>query len=494
MSLYEYWAAATAGLAVLVLLLLLHRSWTDPLRSIPGPFLGKLTGLWEVMLNLSGHRTSYIHKLHERHGRVVRVAPNQLCFASPEALKDIYGANSRLTKAPIYETLGFRSTFTTIDRHDYRQMKKRILPSFSPAFVAGIESIVQRQVNNLVKCFDKRVDVSLDVFPWFRMFALSVVGEGFAGKSFGGLETEKMPQLLHEIDDVFAGLFAWWMFPVTAKILQFSPFKGIRDFLSAPRRFKKYCEDAYHEYLNQYDPKTRDDLVARLVNERSVLAEKNAQIPFHVSETGIVEEVTNLLFAGTDTTSNSLSYLFWQLSHNAEWQVRVREELKEACGDQKNPPYSVLSELPVLEAVIMELWRLWPAAPASLERVTPDEGTVIDGVFVPGKTIVSCQPFTEQRNPTIFPNPACYSPQRWLDADKETLETMREQMTLFGKGARACLGRRIATMEIKTVVAALLRNFNFEIGSATTDADMEMRDHFILVPKGGKCILRLSKI
>lgn len=48
-----------------------------------------------------------------------------------------------------------------------------------------------------------------------------------------------MPQLLHEIDDVFAGLFAWWMFPVTAKILQFSPFKGIRDFLSAPRRFKK---------------------------------------------------------------------------------------------------------------------------------------------------------------------------------------------------------------------------------------------------------------
>lgn len=132
------------------------------------------------MLNLSGHRTSYIHKLHERHGRVVRVAPNQLCFASPEALKDIYGANSRLTKAPIYETLGFRSTFTTIDRHDYRQMKKRILPSFSPAFVAGIESIVQRQVNNLVKCFDKRVDVSLDVFPWFRMFALSVVGEAFS--------------------------------------------------------------------------------------------------------------------------------------------------------------------------------------------------------------------------------------------------------------------------------------------------------------------------
>jgi benzoate 4-monooxygenase len=149
------------------------------LRSVPGPFLARLTGLWVTLLDLSGHRTAYIHKLHEKYGRVVRVAPDQLCFASPEALKDIYGANSRLIKAPVYQTLGFRSTFTTIDRHDYRLMKKRILPSFSPAFVAGIEPIVQRQVNNLIKCLDKRVDMALDVLPWFRMYALSVVGESY---------------------------------------------------------------------------------------------------------------------------------------------------------------------------------------------------------------------------------------------------------------------------------------------------------------------------
>jgi cytochrome P450 len=146
----------------------------------------------------------------------------------------------------------------------------------------------------------------------------------------------------------------------------------------------QYCEEAYHEYLKNYDPKGRDDLIARFVNERSTLSEKNESIPFHVSETGIIEEVTNLLFAGTDTTGNSLSYLFWQLAHNPEWQVRVREELKEACGDRVNPPYNILIELPVLDAVIMEVWRVWPAAPTSLPRVTPEGGVVIDGLFVPG--------------------------------------------------------------------------------------------------------------
>lgn len=107
----------------------------------------------------------------------MRVAPNQVCFASPEALKEIYNANSKFIKAPIYQTLGFRSTFTTIDRHEYRVMKKRILPSFSPAFVTGLEPIVQNQVKNLIRCIAKRTDKPLDILPWFRMFALGVVGK-----------------------------------------------------------------------------------------------------------------------------------------------------------------------------------------------------------------------------------------------------------------------------------------------------------------------------
>lgn len=48
-----------------------------------------------------------------------------------------------------------------------------------------------------------------------------------------------MPQLLHDIDSVFPGLWVWWMFPVVSGILQYAPVKGIREFLSAPDRFKK---------------------------------------------------------------------------------------------------------------------------------------------------------------------------------------------------------------------------------------------------------------
>lgn len=93
--------------------------------------------------------------------------------------------------------------------------------------------------------------------------------------------------------------------------------------------------------------------------------------------------MTNLLFAGTDTTGNSLSYLFYEMAYHPEWLVKMRKELKEAVGDQDYPSYGAVSDLPILEAVIYELWRVWPAAPSSLQRVTPEGGAVIDGVFVP---------------------------------------------------------------------------------------------------------------
>jgi hypothetical protein len=45
--------------------------------------------------------------------------------------------------------------------------------------------------------------------------------------------------MLHDIDSVFSGLWVWWMFPVTSKVLMYSPFRGVRNFLMAPTRFKK---------------------------------------------------------------------------------------------------------------------------------------------------------------------------------------------------------------------------------------------------------------
>jgi hypothetical protein len=72
------------------------------------------------------------------------------------------------------------------------------------------------------------------------------------------------------------------------------------------------------------------------------------------------------------------------------------------------------------------------------------------------QTVISCQGLTTQRDPSIFPEPETFNPQQWLDAESlGTLETMREQFMVFGKGARACLGRKLAMMELKCTTAGM---------------------------------------
>jgi tryprostatin B 6-hydroxylase len=68
---------------------------------------------------------------------------------------------------------------------------------------------------------------------------------------------------------------------------------------------------------------------------------------------------------------------------------------------------------------------------------------------------------------------------------------MKDLFMPFSKGTRACLGRNLAMMELRQVTAAVLQKYNVSAAPATTLESMEMRDHFLAVPKAGRCELVL---
>lgn len=97
----------------------------------------------------------------------------------------------------------------------------------------------------------------------------------------------------------------------------------------------------------------------------------------------IINEMTNLIFAGTDTTSNTLTYMFYELAKLPEWQKKLQAELDEAALEEISD-YKNVMKLPVLDAIIHETLRLHPAAPASLQRLAPGaEGAIVDGITIP---------------------------------------------------------------------------------------------------------------
>lgn len=116
-----------------------------------------------------------------------------------------------------------------------------------------------------------------------------------------------------------------------------------------------------------------------------IAASTDKKIPAPLTDEEIVVELTNLIFAGTDTTGNTFSYMFWELARHPLWQTRLRKELREIPWSGVVPEYRYISQLPVLEALLQETLRLWPASPASLPRVASSNGGIIDGTSVPGQ-------------------------------------------------------------------------------------------------------------
>ena len=156
----------------------------------------------------------------------------------------------------------------------------------------------------------------------------------------------------------------------------------------------QYGRVRFEEYIakNGRHPK-RKDLLTKIL---TVDEEGNAPLTDHETYT----ELGNLIFAGTgrlkthirrnsdflkDTTSVSLTYLFWELAKHQDWQIRLREELRSVHPDTMAsiPSYHTIADLPVLDAIINESLRLHPAAPASLPRMTPPGGSYIGGHHIP---------------------------------------------------------------------------------------------------------------
>jgi cytochrome P450 len=98
------------------------------------------------------------------------------------------------------------------------------------------------------------------------------------------------------------------------------------------------------------------------------------------------------------------------------------------------------------------------------------------------------QCYTTHRDPHVFPKPDEFLPDRWLDANAIT-SSMKSMMMPFSQGSRACLGKSLAMMELKTITATLLRYYEFTVSTTMADDDMTMTDHFLVMPKGGKCDL-----
>lgn len=164
----------------------------------------------------------------------------------------------------------------------------------------------------------------------------------------------------------------------------------------------------------------------------SRLNEKSAEL----DSIDMAAECLDHMAAGIDTTGDALCFLMWELSQprSLSYQRRLTKELRE------NPDMA-LDQLPLLDAIVNEGLRCFPAIPMSLPRYVPEGGRTIDEYWLPAKTKVSCQAYSVHKiNTGVFPDPELFNPDRWLEDEGDA--ERRRLMFAFANGGRGCIGKQ----------------------------------------------------
>jgi len=147
---------------------------------------------------------------------------------------------------------------------------------------------------------------------------------------------------------------------------------------------------------------------------------------------------------------------------------RLKQELETVLGKDVTKPITSkdLDELHYCDAVIKEAIRLCPLA-FMLTRVNVEKDE-IGGFTWPEKTSFRVLYSAMMRRKNYWTDPEKFDPDRFYkieESDKYLLEKqhVKNSFTMFGTGIRICPGRKLAMLELKSLLSLIYRKYDIEL-------------------------------
>ncbi|KIW35014.1 uncharacterized protein PV07_01741 [Cladophialophora immunda] len=452
----------------MVLRFLVQR-YNSPLRVYPGPFIASGSRIFKLVSVASGKTEKSRIDLHRKYGRVVRLGPNELSFASPQAAKEVLAAGKGFYKTDFYSVFPPPENpdiFTEI-REDVHAQKKRVAAHpYSMSAMQQLTPIVAR----IIQKFGSKLDgfcstpnEPFDLGDWLHFFAFDVLGEVAFSRQFGFMDAGyDVENAIKTIDDS-----QWYnsivgQMPFLDHFLRRNPINRFLPGLA--------IKDAHITRMAWGEVQKRKPYDSGIVHTEhkdllSSLVKGHQANPDKFSEADIFSVVHGAIFAGSDSTASTMQSFFYYVLNSKSVYSKILEEVDaayEKAGDVSLLEWSDSQQLEYFQAALRESMRLRPGVGVDISRLVPPGGAVVDGQKYPGGTSLAFNAWVLHRDEEIFgPDVENFRPERWLD--KEKAKNMDRFMFQFGGGSHLCLGKNLALLEINKVVPFLLRNYYFEL-------------------------------
>ncbi|KAK0750225.1 cytochrome P450 [Schizothecium vesticola] len=423
---------------------------------------------------MRGTRLGYCHRLmrgtlpfdmlalHRRYGPVVRIAPDELAFQDPAAWRDIMGhrtggefEKNQTFYRPVED---IPTDIVNAGREEHGRLRRTMAHGFSERAMREQQGIIGGYVDMLIAALRREGEGGgkVDVAAWYNFVTFDVIGDLAFGESFGCLENGEYHPWVKAIFQVARTGTVFQTaahYPILMRLLlALAPKKMMEERMEHMEMTKAKLR------RRMEGGKERPDLVEGLLKKKE---EWGLTLDSLQANSGI------LVIGGSETTATLLSGVTFLLLTNRFALDKLTAEIRSAFKSEDEIDFVSVSALPYLLACLDEALRMYPPVPMGLPRVTPKGGATICGNYVPEGTIVSVHHWAMYHS-QHFKDPFQFHPERWL-GDPAFASDNKDAFQPFHVGSRNCLGRNLAYIEMRIILARVLWNFDMRIAEESVD-------------------------
>lgn len=225
----------------------------------------------------------------------------------------------------------------------------------------------------------------------------------------------------------------------------------------ANRRLQRVMNefDALVEHLIDYQSEKKDTLTLISLLQRIEHADTGKPL---LNMKQIEEEIKVFFVAGTDTSAHALAWAIYLLALHPEVRQNIAAEVNRIAGAEQLS-LGHLQQLDYTEQVLSEVLRLYP--PAWLISRSTLREDAIDGYRVKKNSNIFISPYMLHHSSKYWQDPEVFNPERF--SEENIAKINKDAYIPFGTGGRKCIGYRFALMEMKMILALLVKHFSWEL-------------------------------
>src|SRR3954470_13445134 len=351
----------------------------------------------------------------------------------------------------------------TIDGDFHRRSRRIMLPAFHRERIAATLATMNAEIDAGLAAWHD--GARLDLYAWTRRLALRV-----AMRALFGLDPDGPLARQTDAATDFEHALGFWSRDYFLQILR-GPRTPFARLMQARERLDALIYDEIER--RRRTGERGEDILSLLLDAQD---EDGSQL----NDQQVRDEVMTLLFAGHDTTTSTVAFLFYELGHHPDEAQRLAAEL----GDRTPDAAELMGgeALPRLEMALDETLRLWPAAWIGPRRST--RTFEFAGATVPAGVTVNYSSWASHRLPDVWDEPDAFRPERFAPEAKAQLP--KGAYIPFGGGSRTCIGMRFGQLEIKAIATAILRRWRLEVEPGYA---LQVRQMPTISPKHGLPVL-----